>query len=107
MMFQEQSRLKNVAESKTRCAGVHELIDWEIMQYRNAVDAHRLELTKHKGRYVGWEEAEENFASGDCVSLAERWRVEYCGLVCPHRRSCLLAVHFLHSKHVEQLHKAG
>ena len=94
-MQEEEDRSNMLPKDTTRCLGVHELIDWEIMQFRNVVDAYRLELSKQEGRYVGWKEAEKRFVIGDCVNVTNQWRVEYCGLVCPHRRSCMLAAHFL------------
>ncbi|VGO20130.1 hypothetical protein [Pontiella sulfatireligans] len=89
------------------CTGVHELIDWEIVQHRRAVDMHRLELSKKQGRCISWDDAEEDYSRYDSVSRGEQWRVEFCGMICKHRSSCLLALHFLQSKHTVALHKAG
>ncbi len=89
------------------CAGIHELIDWEIIQYRKAVDAHRIDLSKAEGRCVAWQDAEKDFNKADRASMDENWRVEYCGCVCPTRNHCLIALHFLHSRKTEPLYRAG
>ena len=88
------------------CAGIHELIDWQVIQYRQAVDEHRLSLSTEKGRCVAWQEAERDFPETRRASLNEKWRIEYCGAVCPFHEQCLLALHFLHSRKTEPLHKA-
>jgi hypothetical protein len=94
-------------ERKLECAGIHELIDWEIVQYRTAVNGHRIDLSKAEGRCVAWQEAEQDFNAHDRAALGEKWRVEYCGLICPFRTKCLTALHFLHRRHTEPVSKAG
>jgi len=98
---------KGVSGRKSECAGIHELIDWEIVQYRGAVNAHRIDLSKAEGRCVAWQEAEQDFNARDRAMMEEKWRVEYCGLICPSRNKCLTALHFLHSKKAEPIYKVG
>jgi hypothetical protein len=94
-------------ENDGSCIGVHELIDWQIVRYRHAVDSHRHDLSKIEGRCVSWQEAEMDFNSADRAVMGEKWRVEYCGAVCPHRNKCLIALHFLQSKKTEPLYRVG
>ena len=98
---------KGVQECKLECAGIHELIDWEIVQYREAISTHRVDLSKAEGRCVAWQEAEQDFNVHDRAAMGEKWRVEYCGLICPFRNKCLTALHFLHRKRAEPIYKVG
>ena len=105
----KKENTKNTVSEKTtgKCVGIHELIDWQIIQYRKAVDAHRLDLSKAEGRCVAWQEAEQDFNKEDRSAMDEKWRVEYCGGVCPSRNNCLIALHFLQSKKTAALHRVG
>ena len=94
-------------EKELECVGFHELLDWQIIQYRQAVDEYRKELSKEQHRCVSWQEAEREFCRMDLNNMGEQWRVEYCGLVCPSRSKCLLALYFLNAQHREPLYKAG
>ncbi len=105
-MMKNENTAEMIEES-TSCVGVHELIDWQIVQYRQAVDAHRIDLSKAEGRCVAWQEAEKDFSNSDRTSLGERGRVEYCGLLCPHREKCLIALRFLRNKNIEPLYRVG
>jgi len=96
-----------VVEQDMDCVGFHELLDWQIIQYRQAVDEYRKELSKEQHRCVSWQEAEVEFSKMGLQNMGEQWRVEYCGLVCPHRSTCLLAMHFLNARNVEPMYKAG
>lgn len=99
--------LKEVQENGEHCVGIHELIDWQIIQYRKEVAAHRLDLSKVEGRCVAWQEAEQDFNQADRSSMGRKWRTEYCGSVCPSRENCLVAMQFLQSKKPELLSRAG
>jgi hypothetical protein len=107
MKKQENTKKTGVLENNGQCVGIHELVDWQIIQYRQAVDAHRLDLSKAEGRCVAWQEAEKDFNKADRAAMDEKWRVEYCGMVCPQSNKCLIALHFLHSKKTEPLYRAG
>jgi hypothetical protein len=106
MQKQENTKIDGMP-GNGNCAGIHELIDWQIIQYRTSVDAHRLDLSKAKGRCVAWQDAEKDFNGSDRAVMGEKWRVEYCGSVCPSRNKCLIALHFLRSKKTEPLYRAG
>lgn len=105
--MQTQVHTKETERNDGFCNGIHELIDWQIIQYRRAVDEHRRDLSKLEGRCVAWQEAEKDFNADDQDSMGEKSRVEYCGLMCPMRTNCLTALHFLRDKQVEPLAQAG
>jgi hypothetical protein len=107
MKKQDSTEIKEVLGNSGNCVGIHELIDWQIIQYRQEVSAHRHDLSKVEGRCVSWQEAEMDFNSADRTMMGEKWRVEYCGAVCSHRDKCLIALHFLHSKKTEPLYRVG
>jgi len=107
MNMQKNDTLKNAPEGNRECVGIHELIDWQIIQYRQAVDAHRLDLSKVEGRCVAWQEAEKDFNSRDRAAISDKSRVEYCGAVCSKRDNCLLALYHLRSRKTEPLYRVG
>lgn len=107
MQKQKTANIREVQDNGEYCVGIHELVDWQIIQYRKEVAAHRIDLSKVEGRCVAWQEAEKDFNASDRAVMAEKWRVEYCGLVCPARSKCLTALHFLRSKDTEPLSRAG
>ena len=108
MKKQNTKQVEEMAGNEMQCVGVHELIDFQIIQYRQAVDEHRLDLSKAEGRCISWQEAEHDFTSQDRTVMSEKARVEYCGLVCPHSTNCLTALHFLNKKKTETLyHRVG
>ena len=107
MPKQQTASIQEVQENGDHCVGIHELIDWQIIQYRQEVDAHRLDLSKVEGRCVAWQEAEKDFSRSDQASLSDKSRVEYCGQVCPFSSNCLIAMRFLNRKRTEPLHRVG
>ena len=107
MKKQKETKIEMMQETTKSCVGIHELIDWQVIQYRQAVDAHRHDLSKAEGRCVAWQEAEKDFNHHDRIALGDKWRGEYCGAVCPSRKKCLIALHFLQSKKTEPLYRAG
>ena len=107
MQKQGNTKTTGVLGNGGNCVGIHELIDWQIIQYRKSVDAHRIDLSKVEGRCVAWQEAEHDFNNGDRVAMSDKWRVEYCGCVCPSRNNCLVALHFLQSKKTQPLYRVG
>jgi hypothetical protein len=106
-MMNQNNAKTEVSDDSGSCVGIHELIDWQIIQYRKEVDAHRIDLSKAEGHCVAWQDAEQDFNKGDRAALGEKSRVEYCGAVCPSRNKCLIALHFLHSRKTEPLHRVG
>ena len=107
MKNQKKTKSTGATDNNAKCVGIHELIDWQIIQYRKAVDAHRLDLSKVEGRCVAWQDAELDFNYGDRAVLGKKWRAEYCGSVCPSRNKCLIALQFLHSRNAESHYRAG
>ena len=107
MITKNKAEEMGVVEMDMECVGFHELLDWQIIQYRQAVDEYRKELSKEQHRCVSWQEAEREFSQMGIKNMGEQWRVEYCGLVCPHRTKCLLALQFLSARHTEPMYKVG
>lgn len=93
--------------SHPACEDFTGLEAWLVKQYKQAVDTHRNELSQQVGRCVGWFEAERDFFENDCFGLPEKWRQEYCGLMCAHKNSCLLALHFLMSSEESRISRVG
>ena len=84
------------------------MLDWQILQYRRAVDEHRVDLSKAEGRCVAWQEAEKDFNTTDRDVMSEKWRAEYCGQLCARRENCLVALRFFASlRSDERVHKFG
>ncbi len=107
MQQQNTTTVEGVLENGETCVGIHELIDWQIIQYRKSVDTHRHDLSRIEGRCVAWQEAEKDFNAADRAVMGEKWRVEYCGLVCQSRKNCLVALHFARNEEADSLSRAG
>jgi hypothetical protein len=104
--MQKQIHIKEAEGSTGACVGIHEFIDWEIVQYRREVDEHRLDLSRVEGRCVAWQEAEQDYNATDRAVMEDKWRTEYCGHICPFRENCLTAAQFL-SRQTERFSRAG
>jgi hypothetical protein len=74
-----------------KCIGFHELTLWQVEQYRQAVNENRWYMGQKYSRWIGWVEAEQDFLNQGYSGCAEKWRQEYCGVLCPFKRDCLLA----------------
>ena len=98
---------REVQDDGEHCAGIHELLDWQIIQYRKEVAAHRADLSRAEGRCVAWQEAEQDFNAQDRAVMGNKWRVEYCGSTCQFRENCLVAAHFLQKQKPQRLSRAG
>ena len=96
-----------IVEHELTCNGFHELLDWQIIQYREAVNEHRADLSKAEGRCVCWQDAEKDFTAHDLGVMSEKWRVEYCGLLCEHRSNCFMAARFMAGRETERVRVAG
>jgi hypothetical protein len=107
MLVHEQNHKLEALNTDVQCIGFQELKNWQVQQYRRAVDDHRHHLSLTLDRCVGWHEAEQDFCRNDCDGHAKKWRTEYCGLICPSKSSCLLALHFLRIKKETPLHRVG
>ncbi|MDF7824554.1 hypothetical protein P4B35_11060 [Pontiellaceae bacterium B12227] len=106
-MKKDSTNTMGVVESDTNCIGFHELLDWQIVQYRQCIGYHRLDMSIAEGRCVSFKEAERAVSKDEIIALGEQSQVEYCGAVCPSRENCLLALNFLHQKNTEPLHRVG
>lgn len=106
-MIKNKAEKMGVAQNEVECAGIHELLDWQIIQYRQSVNEYRKELSREQHRCVSWQEAEHEFSKMNLKNLGEQSRVEYCGLVCSHRNKCIVAMQFLNARHTEPLCKVG
>ena len=62
MKTRKQAEEMGVVEEDMNCVGFHELLDWQIIQYRQSVDEYRKELSKEQHRCVSWQEAEQEFS---------------------------------------------
>jgi len=64
----------------------------ETVRLRRAIDRHRRELSRRSGgRDVGYEKAKRSFIALRKVGpFAERFRSDFCGLICSRRRKCTL-----------------
>ncbi len=107
MKTQEDPKANGLHGNTGHCVGIHELIDWQIIQYRKSVNTHRHDLSKAEGRCVAWQDAEKDFNAADRIVMGEKSRVEYCSLSCPSRENCLVALQFLRNKKSEPLYRAG
>lgn len=80
---------------RLHCINFQSLKNWQIKKYRDAVDEHRMHLSRKLGSFcIDWAKAERDFSTNDLVGLADDWRHQYCGSICPFRNSCLLAYRF-------------
>lgn len=107
MQRQNNTVAGGVLENGETCVGIHELIDWQIIQYRQEVNTHRHDLSKVEGRCVAWQEAEKDFNTSDRTVMGKKSRDEYCGLLCPSRKNCLVALNFSRHEEAEPLYRAG
>jgi hypothetical protein len=106
-MIKDSTKTMGVVDSDAKCVGFHELLDWQILQYRQVVDEYRHDLSVAEGRCISWQEAEESFTAERRELVDDQSRVEYCGMICPSRTNCLSALNFLHKKNTEPLYKVG
>lgn len=76
------------------CAAFQELMDWQVDQYRMAVDQNMWFMGERLGRAVDWEEAEEDFLQHGYYGCAPKWRDQYCRNKCAHAAACELGRSF-------------
>jgi len=74
-----------------KCTGFQALKRWQIERYQQAVSENRWFMSQKQHRSVDWEEAEQDFIGQNLYGCAEKWRMEYCGEICPNKTNCLLA----------------
>lgn len=76
------------------CAAFQKLKEWQIDQYRMAVDQNMWYMGERLGRPVDWEEAEEDFLHNGYYGCAPQWRRQYCRSKCNHFNTCALGRQF-------------
>ncbi len=79
---------------KRGCKAFRNLKNWQIDQYRIAVDENKWYMSERSGRYVDWEEAEEDFLHNGYYGCAPLWRKQYCADRCDHFPDCELGKSF-------------
>ncbi len=79
------------ASGKTEsCRSYWRLNQWQIRQYRHAIDENKWYMSERLGRAVAWEEAEYDFLHHGYYGCAPRWRKEYCSQHCSFFSDCKL-----------------
>ena len=76
------------------CRAFRDLKDWQIRQYCAAVEENKWFMGERFGREVDWAEAERDFLENGYYGCAEKWRAEYCNVLCTHCADCSLAQRF-------------
>ena len=76
------------------CKAHLNLNEWQIRQYRHAVNENKWHMSERLGRAVAWEEAEHDFLHNEYYGCAPKWRKEYCAGRCHHFTGCKLGQHF-------------
>lgn len=85
-------------EKKQGCRAFRQLKDWQVDQYRIAVDENRWYMGERLTRHVDWEEAEHDFLHNGYYGCAPKWRKEYCAQKCTHFSTCGLGREFCKTK---------
>jgi len=78
-----------------RCRAHWKLNEWQIRQYRHAIDENKWYMSERLGRAVAWEEAENDFLHNGYYGCAPKWRKEYCSNRCHHITHCQLGQLFI------------
>lgn len=87
-------RKRNRTDSNRQgCRAFHALKDWQVGQYRKAVDENKWYMGERLGRQVDWAEAEADFLRNGYYGCAPKWRRHYCTSKCMHFATCELAQH--------------
>ena len=76
------------------CLGLKELIRWQSIRYRKAIEEDRWYMSQNEHRFIAWAEAELDFIRHNTYGCADQWRREFCSRHCPHRDCCELARRF-------------
>lgn len=77
------------------CQSHYKLNEWQIRQYRQAIEENKWYMGERLGRSVSWEEAESDFLHNGYYGCASKWRKEYCSKRCHHSTECQLGQLFL------------
>jgi hypothetical protein len=76
------------------CKAHLNLTEWQVRQYRDAVNENKWYMSERLGRSVDWEEAEDDFLHNGYYGCAPKWRKEYCMSRCHHFTGCKLGQQF-------------
>lgn len=76
------------------CQAFRKLKNWQIEQYRRAVDENKWYMSEKSGRIIGWKEAERDFLQNAYYGCAPKWRKEYCSEHCHFFSGCELGRQF-------------
>jgi hypothetical protein len=76
------------------CQAHRNLNEWQVRQYRHAVNENKWYMSERLGRAVDWEEAEHDFLHNEYYGCAPKWRKEYCSRRCHHFTDCVLGQRF-------------
>lgn len=96
--------IKDFQSSETKeqrdsgCKAFRKLKDWQVDQYRMAIDENMWYMGERLGRQVDWEEAEEDFLHNGYYGCAPKWRMQYCKHQCTHFSTCDLGHLFAKTK---------
>lgn len=85
---------KTAESGKRSCKAFRKLKDWQVDQYRMAVDENMWFMGERLGRTVEWKEAEDDFLHNGYYGCAPKWRKEYCAVKCTHFHTCDLGRSF-------------
>jgi len=86
------------ASQKKECRAFHKLKDWQIRQYRSAVNENKWYMGERLGQYVEWKAAEQDFLQNEYYGCAPKWRNEFCSALCNHFSSCNLGQNLCRTK---------
>ncbi|MBN2162238.1 MAG: hypothetical protein JXR25_16585 [Pontiellaceae bacterium] len=77
------------------CRDHHQLNQWQIRQYKQAIEENKWYMGQRLGRAIAWEEAEDDFLHNGYYGCAPKWRKEYCSNRCNHFSECHLGKLFI------------
>lgn len=81
------------------CRAFRKLKNWQIEQYRKAVDENKWYMNEKSDRFVDWSEAEADFIQNSYYGCAAKWRQEYCSQHCGYFSGCELGIQLCRISH--------
>jgi hypothetical protein len=95
-MIESQSNTRTPENREAqRCRAHQEINEWQIRQYRKAIEENMWYMGEQLGRAVTWEEAEHDFLHNEYYGCAPKWRKTYCANRCHHFMDCILGQRFV------------
>ena len=95
---EEFQTLETAKPPGSGCRAFKKLKDWQVDQYRMAIDENMWYMGERLGRQVEWEEAENDFLHNGYYGCAPKWRRQYCQSKCIHFSTCDLGHLFAKTK---------